>query len=61
MAWKWMIQSYENFSNDDDSMLVKYGSELWLVEREIQNLVLKVGKKNPKLQANFESLKLIFC
>ena len=45
MASKWMIQSYENVSNDDDSMLVKYGSELWPVEKEIQNLVLKVGKR----------------
>ena len=45
MASKWMIQSYENVSNDDDSMLVKYGSELWPVEKEIQNLVLKVSKK----------------
>lgn len=55
-----MIQSYDNVSNDDDSALVKYGSKLWHVEREIQNLVLKVGKKTSKLQANFESLKLIF-
>ena len=43
MAWKSMIQSYENVSNDDDSMLVKYGSKLWHVEKEIQNLILKVS------------------
>ena len=45
MAWKSMIQSYENVSNDDDSMLVIYGSKLWHVEKEIQNLVLKVDKR----------------